>query len=217
LFIHNPSSKHHIKALKNQAHIKNGFLEEFLLEKLNYLEKDKYFLYLYNLKNIILPTISESNKCEFTFILGDKIFKYFQLEFTHIKKSYQLFFETYEELVNFYKIFQDKIKVINRPYFLNTKKQECNFDFLQKIDFISKKQERFSIFHKLFDKKLGFTMKVQTFDKNWFKTENYIFLRKIFDTCKFNNFLKLKIFPIANFYENKNNIILEYTDNDYRI
>jgi len=214
LLIFNTPSIEHSKAFKNKVDIKMSLFEEFLLQKLNYLEKDQYYIYFYNLKNIILSSLPEQKNCEFTFILGELKFKYFCLEFTHIKQSYQLFFESYEQLVNFYKTLRNKLKEINRPFFLITKKHNCNFNLLQKIDILFKKQKQFSVFHKLVDENLNFSMKVQTFDKNMLNTKNYLFLNKMYDTCKLNNFLNLKILPIANIYESENNFILEYKNND---
>jgi len=214
MLIYNLTSNDNSKAFKNKAVIKNSLFEAFLLQKLNYLEKDQYYIYFYNLKNIILSSLPEQKNCEFTFILGKIKFKFFCLEFTHIKQCYQLFFESYEQLVNFYNILRNKLKEINRPFFLNQHKHKCNFDLLQKIDIIFKKQQQFSVFHKLVEKNINFSMKVQTFDKNMLNTKNYLFLKKMFDTCKISNFLNLKIFSISNFYESENNFILEYTNND---
>jgi len=97
---------------------------------------------------------------------------------------------------------------------LNSKKHNCNFDLIQKIDILFKKQVKFSVFHKLVDENLNFSLKLQTFDKNMLNTKNYLFLIKLFDACKINNFLKIKIFPIANIYEIENNFIIEYTNNE---
>jgi len=217
LVIYNTPSKYNSKSVRDPALIKTKLLEECVSQKLNFLEKDKYYLYFYNLKNILLPAIPEPEDCEFTFIFGDFKIKYFCLEFTHINSNNQLFFESYQQLVIFYQILFNILKRINRSFFLNTHKYCCNLDLLLEIDVITAKQIPFSIFHKLVDKNLGISMKVQTFDKSKLDSKNILFLKKLFDTCKFNNFLNLKILPIANFYESKNNIIIEFTDDDFRI
>jgi len=217
LLINNIPLNDHSKAFKKKAHIKNSLLEEFLLQKMNYLDKEKYYIYFYNLKNIILLTLPLEDKCEFTFILGEVKFKYFCLEFIHIKQRYQLFFESYEQLVNFHNTLQKKLMILNRPFFLNARKEQCNFGLLQKYDFIFKKRKQFSVFHKLVEKNLNVSIKVQTFDKSMLSKENYLLFKKIHDTFKINNFLNLKIFPIANFYESENHFILEYTNDNFRI
>jgi len=217
LILYYTPSNDNSEKIKDPAFNTNKLFKEFLLKKLNFLERNKYYIYFYNLKNIILSSIPNPDNCEYTFTLGDLKVKYFRFEFTHINQIYELFFESYQQLVNFHEILSNKLKNINRSFFLNTQKNNCNFDLLLNVNYIFEKQKQFSVFHKLVDKKTCFSLKLQSFNKSMIDSKNLIFLKKIFDTCKINNFLSLKIFPIANFYETNNNIIVEYTDDDFRI
>jgi len=74
----------------------------------------------------------------FFFILDEIKFKYFSLDFTHLKQRYQLFFESYEELVNFYKILRYNQKKISRSFFLNTKKIDAILKFFKRLIIVFK-------------------------------------------------------------------------------
>jgi len=195
----------------------NNSLEEYLISKqTKNIKENKFLIYFYNLKNLIFPISPLEENLEYYFTFGDKKYKYYGLTFLHINQSYQLFFNTYENLDRFFKLISSKLNKISRLFFLNTKKLYYN-ELIQRVSVFRNIQERFCLFHELIDDKLQKSMKFQTFDKKYLNTQNLLFFRRLFDICKLNNFLNVSIIPISNFYENHRYIILEYTIDDFRI
>ncbi len=193
-------------------------LFDFLIknQNKNINENHECSIYFYNLKNFIIPFYPKEVLCKNLIILGEKKFIVYGLKLTHINQNYEVFFQSFDELKSFFIILSKKLEKLNRLFFLNSRKNN-NIQLIQKIENFSNKQKNFFFFHKLVFKNLKISLMYQTLKKANLTKENLMFLRSLFDVCKLNNFLKLNIFPFSNFYENQKYIILEYSNQDYKI
>jgi len=218
LLIYNCNPKEFFKNEKKEISINHRKLEEALLNKINKAHNAKYSVYFYRLKNLILPDSLEKNGCEVELILEGVKVKYYLLETYFIDQAIEFLFAQYSDLEDFYKVLYIKSKAIERLFFLNNRSGERdNYRLIQSIECFKQPQRKFTKLKHFIELKKNKSIKLQTLSKPHLDDDNYLFLKRLYDACKLNNFLKNNIFPVNNIYNHNYLVILEYSNDDYII
>lgn len=226
LVIYNSNATNYFKKAKTElSFVHHRQIEETLLNKLNQNQNAKYSVYFYTLKNFILPNYPSKNECEIQLVpeAAGKNAKYFKLQFFHIDQEYEFLFAQFEVLEEFYKALFNKLKEVERLFFLNNNNKSCsrkkkdNYYVIQRLKVFKQPQEKFSMLQELVESENNYSIKIQTLSKSYLDTGNYLFLKKLYDACKLNNFLKKNVFPINNIYCNHLFVVLEYAKENYLI
>ncbi len=216
-------SPKNIELLENGFSMKMKFVgNDMLLYRIDKLQsnQDKNIksksLYFYKLSNVILSDLPEREYCKIKIKL-DTIRNFYYLSLSILNQKYEIYFENYEELENFY----SQINSINKMYDTNHSliyKYPTNKLFLiHRLIKFKKFKEKFFNIHEIISIKGNLSCKLISLNKEFMKDNNKKYLTNLFFICKLNNLLKIDIFPIRNVYQTENFFIIEFTNDDFII
>lgn len=147
---------------------------------------------------------------------------YYVLNIYNYDQNYKLFFDNFSDYEKIQNILQAYISC-KFNYFSLTTIQNYYLKIFSKINHEKQKKNKiiytFNFYseehNNSFNNKTNNTTKVQVFLKSKIKEEHNEFFHKILDLLQLNNYLEFPIFPIRNYYENKDFILLEFIPNDF--
>ncbi len=183
---------------------------DLLLIKQNLNTSKNESIHFINIKNLYLDTKISFDNNEYYFNYCGSNLKYYVLTFHNFKQNYYILFESYNEMDNF-------LTTINKQIASFMSINLSNYRLIFKtIDLIESNKKPVCL-HEINDISANRLIKLQTFKKECFNEDHFIFFKKIIDLCKINKFLKANLFPINNIYENTDFLLVEYVDNEFKI